>query len=326
MLSVQRLTFWFGHFLFSSAAFGQALSIEESDRDLSVRQGDRLIVAYKKESPTVPEGIEQVFQRSGCLHPIQTPDGRTITEMFPKDHPHQHGVFTAWVKTKYGDRKPDFWNLARGTGRVLHERILGQTVASGNATFEVNLIHRAAEIPRVDVLRERWTVSVRPTDGSYNCIDIDLKQTAVTDTPLIISQNRYGGFAVRGRSEWLAADDGAQGELPKREKCYMLTDQGADRIDGNHQRCKWVALSGELEGKDATIAVLSHPSNFRAPQSVRLHPTKPYFCFSPCVDGEFRIERDHPYTARYRIVVTDAAPDPEWLDHQWTKWSRDEPD
>jgi len=82
-----------------------------------------------------------------------------------------------------------------------------------------------------------------------------------------------------------------------------------------------VALWGMIDGNPATIAVLSHPSNFRAPQAARLHPTKPYFCFAPCVDDTFRIDRAHAYRARYRYLVTDAKPDADWLDEQWKKWA-----
>ena len=70
-----------------------------------------------------------------------------------------------------------------------------------------------------------------------------------------------------------------------------------------------------------TIAVLSHSDNFRAPQTARLHPSKPYFCFAPCVDGEFSIDRSRPFQSRYRYLITDAAPDASWLDEQWKTWS-----
>jgi len=66
--------------------------------------------------------------------------------------------------------------------------------------------------------------------------------------------------------------------------------------------------------------VLCHADNFRAPQAARLHPLKPYFCFAPCVDGTFTIDRDHPFTGRYRYLITDAKPDAGWLDRQWESW------
>lgn len=52
----------------------------------------------------------------------------------------------------------------------------------------------------------------------------------------------------------------------------------------------------------------------------RLHPTKPYFCFAPCVDGALTIDREHPYHVKYRYLITDANPDPDWIDEQWTAW------
>jgi hypothetical protein len=47
---------------------------------------------------------------------------------------------------------------------------------------------------------------------------------------------------------------------------------------------------------------------------------KPYFVFSPCVDDEFVIDREHPFVGRYRYLITDAAPDSKWLAEQWDAW------
>ncbi|MEM7478708.1 MAG: PmoA family protein, partial [Planctomycetota bacterium] len=283
-------------------------------------RGDQVVLTYNKQSPPVPDGIDAIYNRSGCLHPVMTPNGRVITDMFPKDHPHQHGIFTAWVKTSYKKREIDFWNLAKGTGRVLHERVVSTKQPDGQAELEVDLIHRAEQEPQVNILRERWKITVYQRKDSYNCVDLELKQTALTDTPLIIKQNRYGGFALRACSQWLTSDDKDQAGKGSREPSSFLNDLGSDRIKGNHQKSKWVALTGEIDGQPATIAVLSHPSNFRSPQTVRLHPTKPYFAYSPCVDGKFQIDRKNPYSARYRVLITDDAPDSTWLDKQWDEW------
>ena len=310
--------------ILSGSTAAQTLKLKESEQALEVHQGEQVVLVYNKVSPAVPEGIDPVYHRSGCLHPILTPNGRIVTDMFPKDHPHQHGIFTAWVKTKYDGRAVDFWNLAGGTGRVLHERVVSHEETEDRVSFEVDLLHRAVQEPQVDILRERWSITAYRTAGSYNCIDLDLKQTALTDKPLIVQKNRYGGFALRGRSEWLTRDDKYEGERESREPSSFLNDLGSDRIAGNHEHCKWVALTGVLDGEPATISVLSHPTNFRSPQAVRLHPSKPYFVYSPCVDGSFQIDQQHPYLARYRILITDAAPDSDWLDEQWETWSETE--
>lgn len=301
----------------------QELSFSESTETIEVLRGEQVVLAYNKKSPPVPAGIDAIYHRSGCLHPVMTPNGRVITDMFPTDHPHQHGIFTAWVKTSYAKREIDFWNLAKGTGRVLHERVVSQKQTDGGSEFEVELIHRAEQKPQVDILKENWKITVYQTKEDYNCFDLSLKQTALTDTPLVIKQNRYGGFALRARSEWLTSNDKDESGKGSREPSSFLNDLGSDRIKGNHQKSKWVALTGKIDGQPATIAVLSHPSNFRAPQTVRLHPTKPYFAYSPCVDGKFSIDKQHPYAARYRVFVTDAAPDSRWLDEQWESWAEE---
>ncbi len=63
--------------------------------------------------------------------------------------------------------------------------------------------------------------------------------------------------------------------------------------------------------------MLDDPRNFRFPQPVRIHPNKPYFAFSPMVDGEFRIEPEKTYISRYRIITHDGPPNTEELDKLW---------
>lgn len=294
------------------------LDLEETETAIIIRSHGKPMLAYNKSSPPVPAGIDPVYHRSGFLHPIHSPAGQVVTATFPADHAHQHGVFTAWVKTSWNERSIDFWNLAGGTGRVLHQRVLSTYEDGGRVGFEVDLIHRAEAPPIVDILRERWKVSAIPTDGSYHAFEIQSVQYAQTDIPLIVQEYHYGGMALRGPVAWLKPDKARVGQ---QEPSTMLNDLGSDRVKGNHEPTKWVCMTGLSDGKPASISVLSHPSNFRAPQPARLHPTKPYFVFSPCVKGEFIIDQKQPYTGRYKFLVTDAVPDPNWLNDQWNAWT-----
>jgi hypothetical protein len=146
----------------------------------------------------------------------------------------------------------------------------------------------------------------------------------------VIEEYHYGGMAVRGPVRWLSdkdsdrksSDSAAADNARVREPFAFLNSDGQDRLAGNHAHAHWVSMTGNLDGRAVSLTVFDHPSNFRAPQAARLHPTKPYFCFSPCVDGEFTIDRAHPYKARYRFIVTDAAADSAWLESQWKAWSK----
>lgn len=297
------------------------LKLVEDEDVIVLLRGEAPVLTYNKRSPKVPQGISDVYRRSGFLHPIQTPQGRVVSATFPLDHPHQHGVFFAWVRTRYADRKVDFWNLAGGTGRVLHERVVSTTQEQSRVGFEVDLIHRATEEPAIDILRSRWQIELHPGDTEHFCFDLRLTQQALTDTPLEIQKYHYGGMAYRGPVRWLLAADRSQGDGPKqREPNGFRNDLGSDRLQGNHQHARWVTLYGEVEGKPVSVTVLSHPDNFRHPQAARLHPTKPYFCFAPCVDGGFQISKQSPYSAAYRYLVTDSKPDADWLEQQWRKF------
>ncbi len=310
----------------TSLAQGE-LQLDENESAVTIRQSGKIILSYNKQSPPVPDGIDPIYQRSGFLHPVASPTGRVVTETFPFDHAHQHGIFTAWVKTTWHDREIDFWNLAGGTGRVLHQRIINTFAEVGQIGFEADLTHRAEKEPTVNILRERWRIAAFATDGSYHGFDLQTTQHALTDEPLVIQKYHYGGVALRGPVRWLTEKESdskkpadGSSNAPAREPSEFLNDLGSDRIKGNHEHAHWVSLTGQIDGQPVTITVLCHRDNFRSPQAARLHPTKPYFVFSPCVDGEFIIDREHPFTSRYRYLITDAAPDAEWLNKQWDAW------
>ena len=322
-LASKPLTAWFlAIACIANVARAQSLKLVEDEQTIVVMQAGKVVVTYNKVSPPAPAGIDPIYERSGFLHPVGSPRGKVVTAVFPFDHAHQQGVFSAWVNTTYDGRRVDFWNLAGRTGRVLHERVVSTSQTADVASFEVGLLHRVESEPPVDVLRERWKVSVYPTDGTYHGFDLETEQTALTALPLIINEYHYGGMALRGPTRWLSANDSAarkQRDL-KIEPSEFLNNLGSDRVQGNHEHAKWVALSGTMDDEPVCVAVLSHVNNFRAPQAARLHPSKPYFCFAPCVDGAFTIDRDHAFKGRYRFLIADTMPDAAWIDQQWKTW------
>ena len=70
-----------------------------------------------------------------------------------------------------------------------------------------------------------------------------------------------------------------------------------------------VAFSGKIDGQEVSATVFCCPQNFRAPQPVRIHPNKPYFCFAPMVEDPFAISPSTKYMSRYRYLVTSNAAD-----------------
>ena len=104
----------------------------------------------------------------------------------------------------------------------------------------------------------------------------------------------------------------------------MLTSEGKGRADGNHTRPTWTALSGKADGEICGIAAMSHPSNFRSPQPVRIHPKLAYFCFAPMVLGDFKLEPEKPYVSRFRFVAFDGPANPDQLEMIWRHFTKEQ--
>jgi Methane oxygenase PmoA len=314
---------------------------EPKARTLTLKVGDRPVLTYHAAITRPPAGIDPVFARGGFLHPLQTPSGAVVTDDFPPDHAHQHGVFFAWVNTTFEGRHVDFWNQKTRTGRVEPDTAAAyETDVSGGPVFGellATLRHddlTAPANPRIQilgkdvtppepklVLREEWLILVYDLDGMF-VVDFQSAQH-IDHHPLLINKYHYGGFGLRGNRAWLdptvTGDDAP--DPAKSAASDFLTSDGKRRSDGNHTRPRWVDLSGRVNGKFAGVTVLDDPSNFRFPQPVRLHPNKPYFCFAPMVEDAFTLQVGKPYVSRYRLLLHDGPPDKEAIERAWRDYA-----
>jgi hypothetical protein len=266
----------------------------ETESAIEVHRGTRLVLRYNKVPTAEAAKNDPVYTRTGYIHPLCSPAGEIVTGDYAPDHPHQHGLFFAWTKTTFEGRNPEFWNQKLKSGRVSYVKTLAVVSGSEEAGFDVehsfeDLIPEPGPVP---ALREIWRVRVKVIDGLYH---VNLKSSQQCTTgPLTIEQYHYGGMAIRGNEQWLGPDKG-----------YIVTSEGHDRVAGNHTRPEWVAMGGKIDGVSSGIAAFCHPDNFRFPQWVRLHPSKPYFVFSPMVEAPFVIKQGETYESRYRFVVFD---------------------
>ncbi len=295
-----------------------SMRCEEDEAAITITSGDTTVLGYVKTPTPDAAANDPLYTRTGYLHPVRTPSGGTVTGDYPADHPHQHALFNAWTRTTFEGRPVNFWDQKDGGGRIAHvgggEKISGPVFAQ----FTTRLRHEDLTAPGQPrpVLDETWVVRVYRAGEKFHLFDIETNQRCATDSPLVIEKYHYGGMAFRGTSAWFDADKKA--EPPS----SFLTSDGLSRLEGNHSRPHWVSLSGPLDGAKAGVAVFSHPQNFRSPQWVRLHPTKPYFVFTPMVEEGFRIAPDDaPFIGRYRYVVHDGEPDAGFLRRIWTDYA-----
>lgn len=282
--------------------------------DLRVTVSGQPVLTYRLDRTAVPrEGIKPELLRAGYIHPVFSPAGHLVTDDYPSNHAHHHGIWTPWTKTRFQGRSPDFWNMAGKTGAedfVALDRTWHGPVHGGFAA-RLKMVDLSAPTP-VTALDETWLVTVYDVGGASRPVrmfDLVTTQTCATADPLILPEYHYGGFGFRAAGVWNGPGAAAR----------FLTSEGlTDRIKGNNSRARWCYLGGPLkDGAFAGTATLGHPSNFRAPQPVRLHPNMPYFSFVPQLLGEFKIEPGTPYVARFRFIVADGEPDRAHLEAYW---------
>ncbi|MDF1852029.1 MAG: PmoA family protein [Verrucomicrobiales bacterium] len=294
------------------------MKIEEGEHRILIKRGDRTVFVYNKAPTEEAAQHEPFFSRTGYIHPVYSPSGKEVTGDFAADHKHQHGLFFAWTKTRVGEQKAEFWNQKLKMGEVRYHRTLN--AVGGRERCELVVEHlwdakdKAGKL--TPAIKETWKVTARDFGDDLFLFDIESVQWQRTDVPIKIEKHHYGGMAIRGNDQWLLENGETNPSI------VLQTDEGLERIEGNHTRPRWVTMAGPIDGERAGVTVMGHPSNFRSPQWVRLHPTKPYFVWAPMVEEPFQIEGGKPYVSRYRYVVSDGKVSAEKLEEIYTDWTK----
>ena len=294
-----------------------SVSVDRQSRSLSVSMDDQPVLRYWTDERPLPRPeIDSIYLRGGYLHPVRTPSGRVVTGDYAEGHSHHHGIWAAWTKTEFRGRTPDFWNEHDSTGAV--EPMALDSTWSGPVQAGLQARHRYVDesaVEPVTALYEQWTLRVYDVgaehdDFSYRLFDLRVEQTTASESPLVLPPYHYGGVGVRGRDDWYGVGN-----------MDFLTSAGKDRSNGNETRARWSYIGGEVEGQQAGVAMLSHPTNLRSTQPVRIHPEMPYFCYAPSQLGQWSIRPGEPYVARYRFVTFDGPPNSDALDRLWTDYA-----
>ena len=290
------------------------LDAKRDKTKVKLGRGAETWLEYQAEPSDLPrDNVKPIFQRGAYLHPIRTLGGKVITDDYPPNHIHHHGIWWAWTKTEFDGRAPDFWNMGEGKAKVDFVALQGSWGGPVHCGFVSK--HQFTDLTGgspATALNEMW--DVRVYNNARNNIwvfDLTATQECATDKPLKLPEYHYGGLGFRGHWDWNG-----------KTNVNFLTSEGiTDRVKGHATRAKWCDISGLREGKQAGIAILCHPENFRAPQHMRLHPSEPFFCYAPQQGGDMEIAPGKKYVSRYRFVVHDGPPNKEVIDRLWNDYA-----
>jgi hypothetical protein len=239
-----------------------------------------------------------------------------VTDDYPPDHLDHHGIWTAWAKTEFQGRTPDFWNSADATGAVEFEALLDSWSGPVHTGFRAR--HRLVDMTSpvaTTALTELWEVTLyhisRQPGRAFRMFDLTSIQEAASADPVALLERQEGGLGFRGNREWY----GANGSI------RILTSEGNDRTNGSGTRVRWCYIGGMVDGAQSGVAILGDPRNFRAPLPMRIHATEPLFAFTPTSLGRIDIRPGQPLVSRYRFLAFDGAPDPAWIEQRWQEFA-----
>lgn len=302
-LSAMKVTILTTFLALAPLSGSELFKTTETESAITITRGSNTVLVYHKAEVPPPQGVNPIYKRSGFIHPLCTPSGQAVTGIHPADHYHHLGLFHAWVHTKHGDDKIDFWNLAGGKGRVRYASTVSatkgdQTNAAGFAVKQEHVAYKGKEKKETVILEEILKITASHIDGR-NVITYDVEQTNITDTALKLPAYRYGGcFGWRGPHSW------------NKDTSTIRTSEGKGRDDSNATRAKWIAYEGPAENGKATFVVLIHPENHDFPQRLRTWSSKDnngsaFLSICPVQEKPWEIAPGQTVRMRYTILTSD---------------------
>jgi hypothetical protein len=172
---------------------GQKLEFQEEKEGILLLENGAPRYFYRTSAPN----NNSRFARTNYIHPLYGLDGEVLTEDFPEDHPHHHGIFLAWHQLyAEGKRIANPW-MNEGIGwKVLNTET---TVKGKRAVLsaEIEWIQKATAKA---VVREDLIISFERVMKDVFALSFDIKLTALVDGVAIggsEDEKGYGGFSVR---------------------------------------------------------------------------------------------------------------------------------
>lgn len=298
----------------------QEIRTVTDDDHILMYAGQKTVLKYRHSMMPGPDGADPLYRRKGAyIHPLYSPGGKVLTEIHPRDHIHQYGIWNPWTRTVFEGRMVDFWNLADGMGTVAHREILSTRSGTINGGFRVYHEHIDYTSPGPDkvALKETWDVSAWSVEWDQRevwIVDFGFELSCATDSSVELSQYRYGGgLAFRPPAGWRA------------ENSTMLTSEGKTLRDADASVARWIMIEGPTgEEERSGVVIMDHPSNHSHPQPLRVWVADAqrgrgpmYIDLCPIRNQQWVLYPGNRYVLRYRMLVFDGEMDPGFIEEAW---------
>jgi hypothetical protein len=280
-----------------------------TDKSLGIRDGKRTVLVYNHgpiTSERVP-GKDHRRTRSCYVHPVYGLGGEVLTDDFPRDHYHHHGVFWTWPHIEIDGKHYDSWQ-----GDNIKQRFVRWLAReSGPVAAVLGVENGWFYEGRKMVIERVWLRAYKPV-GESRSIDVELVFIPLGQPVTLrgAGGKSYGGLTVRFR--------------PASRKDTLITVPGG-RTKGDlaNTPLKWADFTsrfGHAEGPSGA-AVFVSPDHPDYPPTWLTRYYGPLCVGWPGVKGR-TLPPDKPIRLKYRLWIHKAAGEPAALKAAYEAYSR----
>jgi hypothetical protein len=269
------------------------------DKSLKLLEGDRPLWVYNHGLITCDKVPEQDGRRSrACyVHPVWGLNGEVITDDFPKDHYHHHGIFWAWPHIAIDGKEYDGW-----TSSNIQQKFVRWIYRQTGPVAAVLAVENGWFVGDKQVLTERIWLRAFRTGEDERALDVAMILIP-GERPVTLrgaEGKSYGGLTVR-------FDVWPRKDATVRAPDHTVNQSGdslASKEDLSNTRLAWADLTAQFphspQRSGATVFV--HPGH---PDYPPTWLTRCYGCLCvgyPGVEGK-TFEAGQPFRMDYRVWV-----------------------
>jgi hypothetical protein len=277
-------------------ASGMSFVEETTTPALTVFDGGRKVLTYVYGDTLAP-GVDPRFARSSYIHPLYSLDGQALTEDFPRDHYHHHGLFWAWPAVEVRGLETSNWEPADPPLRQRFVKWIERRVTGAGARLVVENTWKLGQTE--DVAEEKVAIVVHAATPFGRALDVEIELRPVGG-PLTLrgapADNKgYSGLCLRG-----LALEGRDSRVFR--GAAMTTDEGPLPADSTGRPFRWADLSAPGDRGGMAVFVSPRHPGFPLPWLVRNSYAG---ILNPCWPGlpGATLTPDVPVFLRYRVYV-----------------------
>lgn len=262
--------------------------VENEPGQITIRDGETTNILTYQYGDKLAPGVDPKYKRSSYIHPLYSLDSEVLTDDFPADHHHHHGISWVWPVVKTRDQSTQTWHPAQPALRQYFVSFAKREASDESAVLTVRNDWKLNETEIV--ASETVTLRVQPIIKNARLIDVEIELEAIGG-PLTLqgtpTDNKgYGGFGLRA--------------APNFKGATLTTDTGPSENDIVNEQRVWADISTTNSGITITVP----PDHPNAPLSWMIRNSYAGI-INPCWPGlqPTTLEPGQPVTLKYQMKI-----------------------